>query len=296
MKTKLTLLSFSCVCLFACTKEINTNLPAAVLVSSALDNDNALLGNPTNAMADINFADNYYKDNGYYKLSYDSKKGIPVWVSWHLQSSDLDTVTRQNNFSADYSLPSNWNRVTTTAYTNSGFDRGHNCPSADRTGSLQANAATFLMSNIIPQAPMLNQGPWEGLENFIRVSLVGERNEAYLLMGNFGAGGSGSAGTAVSINNGTIAVPKTIWKIALVIKKGNNDLERIDTAATVLAIKMPNQNALYSNTSMGKTAWKNYITNIKLIEEDAAAEGISIDLLHNIGEPVKTYLKKKIYR
>ncbi|WP_255412675.1 DNA/RNA non-specific endonuclease [Chitinophaga sp. S165] len=40
------------------------------------------------------------------------------------------------------------------------MDRGHNCPSADRT-STTANSSTFLMTNMIPQAPQNNQQTWE---------------------------------------------------------------------------------------------------------------------------------------
>ena len=47
--------------------------------------------------------------------------------------------------------------VSSTSYSGSGFDRGHNCPSADRTGSVADNTATFLISNMMPQAPRNNQ-------------------------------------------------------------------------------------------------------------------------------------------
>ena len=50
-----------------------------------------------------------------------------------------------------------------TSYSGSGFDRGHNCPSADRTGSTADNTATFLMTNMMPQAPTNNQQTWAHL-------------------------------------------------------------------------------------------------------------------------------------
>ena len=38
-------------------------------------------------------------------------------------------------------------------YTGSGFDRGHMCPHSDRAANEEMSFATFVMSNIIPQAP-----------------------------------------------------------------------------------------------------------------------------------------------
>ncbi|WP_324679575.1 DNA/RNA non-specific endonuclease [Hymenobacter sp. GOD-10R] len=70
-----------------------------------------------------------------------------------MSSAWLGSAERQDNFSADNSLPSGWYRVTMSSYTGSGFDRGHNCPSADRTGFIEDNSATFLMTNMMPQGP-----------------------------------------------------------------------------------------------------------------------------------------------
>ena len=67
------------------------------------------------------------------------------------------STARQDNFAADASLPSSWYYVGSTSYSGSGFNRGHNCPSADRTGSVADNTATFLMSNMMPRAPTNNQ-------------------------------------------------------------------------------------------------------------------------------------------
>jgi endonuclease G len=44
------------------------------------------------------------------------------------------------------------------------MDRGHMCPAADRSCSKEDMDATFLMSNMVPQSPNLNRGPWEKLE------------------------------------------------------------------------------------------------------------------------------------
>ena len=51
-------------------------------------------------------------------------------------------------------------------YTRTGYDRGHMAPNyliATRYGKV-AQRETFLMSNIVPQTPELNRGPWRILE------------------------------------------------------------------------------------------------------------------------------------
>jgi len=96
-------------------------------------------------------------------------------VSWHLGPADLGSAARQDDFRADTDLPSGWYQVKPSDYTGYGFDRGHNCPSADRTATLDDNSATFLMSNMMPQAPQNNQQTWGNLEDYYR-KLVGQGN------------------------------------------------------------------------------------------------------------------------
>jgi len=188
-KNLLLSLFFSLVFLTACKKDVpdngNTNPP----VPSLNDNDHILPGNPTNAQTNATNTTNYLKDYVYYKISYNSAMGTPNWVAWHLQSEDMGSAPRQDDFRSDNTLPSAWYRVASTSYSGSGFDRGHNCPSADRTSTIAANSSTFYMTNMIPQAPTLNQGPWAGLEDHIRANMVGSSNEAWIFMGNYGNGG-----------------------------------------------------------------------------------------------------------
>ncbi len=259
------------------------------------DNDHILLGNPTNAQPSTSNASNFLMDKIFYKLSYNSSRSLPVWVAWHFQSEDKGSTPRQDDFRADPALPSNWFHVQNSTYSGSGFDRGHNCPSADRTASVPANSSTFLMTNMIPQAPQLNQGPWEGMEDFVRNTLVGTSNEAYILMGNYGNGGYGSDGAASSISNGNVIVPKKVWKVVLIMPKSNNDLSRINRYTTVIAVDMPNDNRLYTTNAAGKEAWRNYSTTINALEDSAAFYGLNLDIFKNVPDSVRPLLKAKQY-
>jgi endonuclease G len=71
-----------------------------------------LLGNPSNAVADVAKPDNYLMVKPQYALSYNRSKGTPNWVSWQLSSKWLGEAERQNNFRPDPQLPTGWYRVT----------------------------------------------------------------------------------------------------------------------------------------------------------------------------------------
>jgi len=83
--------------------------------------------------------------------------------------------------------------------------------SGDRTASFDSNSNTFAMTNIIPQAPDNNQGPWAGLESYCR-DLVRQGNEVYVICGGYGSKGT--------IAGGKVNVPDRTWKVVVSIPKG----------------------------------------------------------------------------
>lgn len=225
---------------------------------STADNSNLLMGNPSGAVASSSYPTNYLMDQTYFVESYNRDRGTPNWVSWYVGSSTLGSTDRTDAFRADTSLPSGWYQVQSTSYSGSGFDRGHNCPSADRTTTTTANQATFLMSNMIPQAPNNNQQTWANLENYAR-SLVTAGNEVYVVMGSYGTGGTGSNGYTTTVDAGRVTVPSNIWKVIVVLANGNNDLSRVTGSTRVIAVNTPNTNSI-------NTDWKTYRCTVRSIE------------------------------
>jgi len=245
---------------------------------TASDNSNLLLGNPSGATNSISNPDNYLYDLGYYIESYNRDRGEPNWVSWYVGDTSLGSIDRSNDFRPDPNLPTGWYEVPATAYSGSGFDRGHNCPSGDRTNTTAANQATFLMDNMIPQAPNNNEHTWANLEAYGR-TLVAAGNEIYVVMGSYGSGGTGSSGSATTVDNGRVAVPAQIWKVIVVLPKGNNDLSRITTGTRVIAVNTPNINTI-------STDWTQYICTVKDIEN---ATGYT--LLSNVPANIRSVLE-----
>ena len=231
------------------------------------DNDHMYFGNPSNAAFLTDSINNYLIRKDYYAVSYSRDRGTPNWVSWHLFSNDIGSTPRQDDFREDITLPAGWYQVTNASYTSSGFDRGHNCPSGDRTSTVAANSATFLMTNMIPQAQYNNQIVWTGMEDSLR-RLVTQGNELYIIMGSYGMGGTGNGGYKTTIDGGRVTVPSNIWKIAIVIANGNNDSARVTTNTRVIAVDVPNTNTLFSS-------WKNYRTSVDAIEAATGYDLIS---------------------
>jgi len=246
------------------------------------DNSNTLFGNPSGATSVL--PDNFLIDQKYYVESYSSSRGTPNWVSWHLDVADFNGASsRLDNFAGFTGLPTGAFQVQSNSYSGSGFDRGHNTPSADRTSSTNANSATFLMTNMIPQAPVNNQSTWANMENYLRAVAL-EGNEVYIIMGSYGSGGTGSKGTFTTIANGKVTVPSNVWKIAVIIPAGNGDVSRVSTTTRVIAVNTPNVNTTNSD-------WKTYRVSVRDIEK-ATGYNLLSALPQTVQDAIETTVDK----
>ena len=223
------------------------------------------MGNPSGATPDLLTPNNYLMEKPEFALSYNRDKGTPNWVSWHLDETWVGTLTRVDTFRPDPAVPPGWYRVQASDFFNTGFDRGHMTPNADRDKetSIPINQATFLMSNMIPQAPDNNQGSWANLENHLRTLLPA--NEVYIVSGPAGVGGSGAnGGTTTTLANGHVTVPAYTWKVALVLGKDDgDDVARVTASTRTIAVLM-------SNTQLPRTSdpndWRGYLTTVDAVE------------------------------
>jgi endonuclease G len=262
----------------ACRREEVVEKPP-IIDNTLPPNDHLTLGNPSNAStADLN---NYLMRKPQFALSYSCSLNRTNWVAWHLNTSWLGDADRQNNFRPDTSLPPSCLRVTTQMYTNTGFDRGHLCPSADRTANIEDNSSTFLMTNIVPQAPKLNRGSWEQFESYCR-TLARQGNELYIYSGVYGEGGTGSNGYKLKIANDRISVPRRFYKIVLVLSDGAEDLKRITSDTRVIAIDMPND-------EIDNQKWHTYRVSVDQIE---AATGL--DFFSTLPPSLQAILESKV--
>lgn len=223
-----------------------------ITVNGPVPTDDPLIfGNPSNATTSVANENNYLIQRPQYSMSYNRNKATANWVAWRLDSTWIGSAN-DGDFAPDASLPAGWYQVLPEDYSGSGYDRGHTCPSGDRTRTQPDNDATYLMTNIMPQLPANNQGPWVDLENYCR-TLANQGNEVYII-----AGGHGNIGT---IANGRVVVPQVTWKVVLVLQNGSNDLARASSKSTRAF------GVIMSNQSISQSApWRNFRTTVNAVE------------------------------
>lgn len=258
-------------------------VPVAASRTVAMDMpraDNLALGNPSNAS--VRTPDNYLLIKRQYTVSYSSSRGIANWVSWHLNQSWKGNARRQDAFRPDPDLPTGWYAARTGDYTNTGFDRGHLCPSDDRDASSEDNAATFLLTNIVPQAPRHNREVWKNLEDYER-QLIADGSDVYIIAGTSGTGGTGQNGYATTLAGSKLTVPATLWKIIVVVPPGSGNTFQLTPDSRIIAVNIPN-----AQTAADKP-WRAYLTTV-----DALERLTGYDFLSNVPPDVQQILESRV--
>ena len=216
------------------------------------------LGNPSNASADTNNHNHYLVQRTVEALDYSDNLGEPVWASWDLTAGDVGSATRSTSYYMDTNLPPNFTRLTTDDYNGVGnidFNRGHLCPSEDRTDTSADNKLVFFMSNIMPQSGPNNQGVWNNLESDCR-TFASAGNELLILCGPSGFG-------TKKIPSGKAYIGSNVWKIAVIVPTNSGTaLSRLSVTNRVIAVSIPNV------TNGLSSSWQTYLTSARQIELD----------------------------
>ena len=249
----------------------NSNISSSAADLGHAEDSPLYFGNPSDALAQTSLDTNFLMVKPQFTLSYNTSTLCPNWVAWHLDSVNMGDADRSDDFRPDTELPAGWYGVKKSdyQYNKYGFDRGHVCPSADRTATKEDNSMTFLMTNMVPQTPDNNRVIWMHFENFER-ELVKQGNEVYIIAGPYGTGGTSPKGTfdniPIKLKSGEeylMNVPAYTWKVLIALPSGDGDLDRLGDAscATAIAINVPNK------TGMQKTGdWEQFLCSIDEIE------------------------------
>jgi endonuclease G, mitochondrial len=211
-----------------------------------------------------------------YVISYNSARKVPNWVSWELNTSYLGSTARQDTFRPDDTLPASLPQAQLSDYSGSGYDRGHMCPSADRTLTVTANSQTFYLSNMIPQAGNNNQGPWAVLENDSR-TIARTGKQLFVVSGGTFSASSNTVGAGV-------VVPDQTWKIIVVLDAGQGAAS-VTASTRVIGVMMPNENAQISQTA----DWRSFRVSVDQIE---AATGYN--LMSDVAPAVQAVVEARV--
>ncbi len=189
-----------------------------------------------------------------YVLSYNGSRKVPNWVSWELNTSYLGSVARQDNFRIDTTLPGSVPQATLADYSGSGYDRGHMCPSADRTTTTTANGETFFLTNMVPQAANNNQGPWADMENELR-TIADTGKELFIIAGGTFSASSNSVGSGV-------VVPDKTFKVVVILDSTTAGASAVTSNTRVIGVLMPNENSQISASA----DWHTFRVSVDSIE------------------------------
>ncbi len=201
-------------------------------------------------------------NHNYFTLSYSEEHEQAEWVAYEL--SDRDLV--KNDFDRPYFIEDKSVKTRSADwrnYKNSGYDRGHLCPAADRGFSYDAFKETFLTSNISPQDHEFNAGIWNRLEQKVRY-WAETYNGVYVVTGGV------LKGNMKTIGDENVSVPNQFYKIVVAVSGENYK---------AIAFLIPNK--------ASSESFYNYAVSIDEIEEVTG-----IDFFPNLDDAVEDNLEK----
>lgn len=150
-----------------------------------------------------------------YDVLYEYPRLAPAVVSYILDGSDFrgTQLSKPKHFKMDYRLPPP--RIKNSAYTFSGYQRGHLCPSGDRDSRKDWYKDTYYTSNIVPMTAVANAGGWKETETFCRL-MASQGHRLKIACGAVWYPDSIAAGKFTGVGNtiGVATIPPAMWKMA----------------------------------------------------------------------------------
>lgn len=218
----------------------------------------------TTVNAPSNVGKNQIVEHQSYKLSYNEEHEQADWVFYLLTQAMVNgDEGRSDDFREDPQVT--LKSATPQDYTNSGYDRGHLCPSADMKMDNTAQSETFYMSNMSPQAPAFNRGIWKKLEEQTR-RWVGVHDSIYIATGPVLKKGLKTIGHA-----NKVSVPEHYYKILYTPSDGGH----------IIAFMLPN------NGCQGKK-YTDFIVSVDEVEKATGIDFFPLIPNEEVLESMKT--------
>lgn len=172
-----------------------------------------------------------------FTICFDREHKLATWVAYPLHKSHIGSSGRTEDWQYGPGIPEQYQPNLSKSYTGN-YDRGHQIPSGDRTGSKEMNRPTFYYSNMTPQASQFNQGGWATLENDVRSEICSDT--LYVVTGAlFLTSNDSSIAKQTTDKSGkTCPIPSHYYKVLLRTKSGNTGkaIKDITNASELKAI------------------------------------------------------------
>ncbi len=214
-----------------------------------------------------------YLVNTYYSGStrnythfYDTSAMTSLWTAYPLRSSDMGTISREDNWTYSPAIDTQYQvNVTGGSYNSSSFDysysRGHMCPNASRNGDATMQEQTFYVTNQVPQIQnSFNSGIWSSLEGAVQNVAKSNTSETiYVVTGvAFRKTGGSETISYISPNKDSsqqVPIPNYFYKLVLRVKTSGG----VVTDASTVAFWFEHQT--YSDL------YTNYTVSVDQVEE-----------------------------
>ncbi|MDQ1340677.1 MAG: endonuclease mitochondrial [Campylobacterota bacterium] len=210
-----------------------------------------------------------FRNDGF-MVGYSDVRGNPLWVSYKLTKipPSSKNLKRPQGFNRDWRA---FGLVSHDSYTNSRYDRGHMAPNhaISRLYGEDAQHDTFLMTNITPQKPKLNQRVWQKLEILEIQKFIRLFDEVWVYTGPIFDDDVKRLNTSFFVE-----IPDGFYKIYIGLNK--NELPK------TLAFNIPQTVKGYENPY-------NFITTIKEIETLSG-----FDFFHELDDNLENEIENNI--
>ena len=146
-------------------------------------------------------------NRGEFMIGWSPSLRHPVWAAYHVVRDARFDALKRPNFQKDRSVASS---PAANDYARSGYDRGHLVPNraiVTRYGP-DEQEKTFLMTNIAPQRPALNRGPWREMEQRISDLWTARYGEIWVIVGAVSP-----TGNRTKLESTTIDVPEQYYML-----------------------------------------------------------------------------------
>lgn len=146
-------------------------------------------------------------DRGEFVVGWSPSLGHAAWVAYHIPREARFETDKRPNFRKDPDVRAS---PAASAYTNTGYDRGHLVPNyaiETRFGP-EVQRKTFYMTNIAPQRPALNRSAWRQIEHMASDLWTAKYGELWVLTGTVSGDGTRERLSGTNIN-----VPVAFWTV-----------------------------------------------------------------------------------